>query len=189
MATRRKSAVVRRAFVVAVSVALLLAGCSVLEDDRLGSGPHMTFPEAEAIFYLAVRDEALDAEVLWSGVHHDIKAETSRSEFIDCVYARAGRTGPVAPVSAQSDEFEASISNVAMYGGEVTSTNVLVRDGNTYSVADRRDYRGIISLDVRVEGPQDTLITTVLLGLDVVDPHLPGGGGNDFVGWTFLGPM
>jgi hypothetical protein len=177
--------VLRRVFVGVVSVALLLAGCSVLEDDRLGSGPHMKPPEAVAIFYLAVRDEALDAEVLWSGVHDEIKAETSRSEFIDCVYARAGRTGPPAPASAQNDEFEASIANVAMYGGEVASTNVLVRDGNTYSVTDRRDDRSITAFDVRVEGPQGTSVTTVLLAPAADDPHLPGGGGYDFVGGGF----
>lgn len=132
-----------------------------------------------------MRDEALDADVLWSGVHDDIKAETSRSEFSDCVYARADRTGPAAPASAENDEFEASIANVARHGGEVASTNVLVRDGNTYSVTDRRDDRSIISLDVRVEGAQDTSVTTVLLAPGLVDPHLPGGGGYDFVGGGF----
>lgn len=164
---------VRRVLVAVLAVALL-AGCSILEDDRLGSGPHMTFPESSAIFYLAVRDEALDAEVLWSHVHDDIKAETSRSEFVECVYASADRTG-AASTLPESDEYEPEIGNVAMHGGEVTSTNVLVRDQITYSVADRRDDRGILSVDVRVEGPQDTSITTVLLSPDFEDPHDPGG--------------
>ncbi len=174
-ARKRNVCVVRRGFVAVVSVALLFAGCGVLGDDRLGSGPHMESPEADAINYLAVRDEALDAEVLWTGIHDDVKAETSRSQFIDCVYARADRAGPAAPASAHPETLEhpgqPSIADVASYGGEVAHTNVLVRDRITYSVADRRDDRGIISVDVRVEGPQDTSVTTVLLGFGGDDPH------------------
>jgi hypothetical protein len=161
---------------VVLAVALLLAGCTILEEP-----PTLRFPEADAIGYVAVRDEALDAEVLWSGVHGDIKAETSRSEFVDCVYANAYRTGPAAAASAV-DGLEASIIGVATYGGEVPSDNVLVRDGITYSVADRRDDGPIMSVDVRVEGPEDTSVTTVLLALDVDDPHDPNGGPLDWVG-------
>lgn len=151
-------------------MALLSAGCNVV-----GDAPLMFPPEADAIWYLVVRDEALDAEVLWTGVHDDIKAETSRSDFVDCVYARANRTGPAAPASAEHDEFEPSIGNVAMQEGEVTANNVLVRDGITYSIADHRDDRGITSVDVRAEGPQDTSVTTVMLALDYEDAHGPGG--------------
>ena len=167
IATKR---MVYRALAAVVSVALLLAGCSVFEDDRLGSGPHMFFPEATAIFYVAVQDEALDANVLWNELHDDIRAETSRSAFVDCVYARADRTGPASTLP-ESDEYEPDILNVAMHGGEVPSTNVLVRGENTYSIADRRDDRGIIAFDVQVEGPQDTSVTTVLLSPAVDDRH------------------
>jgi hypothetical protein len=164
----------RPTFAVVIAVALLLAGCSILEDDRLGSGPHLLYPESSAISYLAVRDEGLDAEVLWNHVHDDIKAATSRSEFIECAYAGAGRTGP-ASVLPESDEYEPEIGNVAMQGGEVTSTNVLVRGEVTYSVVDRRENRGILSVDVQVEGPESTSVTTVLLSPAFEDPHDPGG--------------
>ena len=164
---------VRQVFV-ALAVALLLVGCIWSEP------PTLSFPEADAIGYLAVRDEALDAEVLWNGVHDDIKAETSRSEFIDCVYANADRTGPAAPASAVA-ELEPSLIGVATYGGEVPSDNVLIRDGITYSVADRREDRGIISVDVRVEGPDDTSTTTVLLAPQV-DLDDPVGGSPYWVG-------
>lgn len=167
--------VVGRGFAVVISVAMLLAGCSALEDDRLGAGPGMGPPEADAIFYLAVRDEALDAEVLWTAVHEDIQAATSRSEFVDCEYVRAGVVGPSAPVSEQERPLEhpdqPRVSDAAMDGAVVTSTNVLDRDGIIYSVADRRDDRGVVSVDVRVESALGTEVTTVQLGFGVDDPH------------------
>ncbi len=146
--------------------------------------------EGLAITYIAVRDgpfaEPVDAEALWSEVHDDIKAQTSRSEFIDCFFAEADRTAPdTAPDEFEPSLFERGVPNLferAMYGGEVTSNGVLVRDGNTYSVADRRDDRGIIAVDVRVEGPQDTSVTTVLLSPRVFDPSDPGSGPQDWIG-------
>lgn len=174
---------------VALSVALLLAGCLLGEEP-----PGLSFPEADAIGYLAVRDEALDAEVLWNGVDYDIRAETSRSEFIDCVYASTGRTGPAAPASAVA-ELEPSIIGVATYGGEVPSDNVLVRNGITYSVTDRLDDRGIISIDVRADGPEDTSVTAVLLAPGVDDPHWsdprysPDGGSGEGGGFVVVGTV
>jgi hypothetical protein len=157
------------------SVALLSVGCGAFEDDRLGAGPFMTPPEADAIFYLAVRNEVLDAEVLWTAVHDDIRAATSRSQFIDCEYARAGVAGPTAPVSEQERPLEhpgePRVGDVAANGAKVTSTNVLERDGITYSIVDRRDEHGVVSIDVQVEGDGETDVTTVQLSYGEDDPH------------------
>lgn len=88
---------------------------------------------------------------------------------------RAGVAGPSAPVSEQERSLERPdeprVNDVAMNGAEVRSTNVLDRDGITYSVADRRDDRGVVSVDVRVESALGTEVTTVQLGFGIDDPH------------------
>lgn len=170
-------AVARRLLATIVSVALLLTGCIVADQ----AGPFLTFPEGEAISYVVVRDEALDAEVLWSSVHDDIKAETSRAEFFECTLAKADAAPPA---RALPDELERSLVGLATYGGDVPDDNVLVRDATTYSASDHRTERGIISVDVEVEGPQRTSVTTVLLAAEPEDPST--GGGHDWIG---AGPL
>ena len=157
---------------VALAGALLLVGCLV-EDPPAAFGP-----EFDAVAFIAVRDgqfaEPLDAEALLSAVHPDITAQTSRSKFIDCFFASADRPPPPEPFPTDA-EISRDLWSVALHRGKVPSDNVLTKDGDTYSVVDRRDDRGITSLDVRVEGPQGASITTVLLTSDVEDPHDPGG--------------
>lgn len=109
---------------VAPAVAVLLAGCTLRQEP-----PTLSLPEAVAIENVAVRDEALDAEVLWNGVHDDVQAETSRSEFLECVHARADRTGPATRASAV-DELEPSLIGVATYGGEVLRTTSWFETGS-----------------------------------------------------------
>lgn len=163
-------AVSHRVFAGVVSLALLSAGCLV------GSDPGITYPEGDAIAIVALRDgpvaEELDAKVLWSVVHPDIRAQTSRSEFIDCFFASADRPEPAEPASAEV-ELSRDLWGVGFYRGEIPSDNVLVKDGNTYSVVNGRDDRRIAALDVRVEGPQDTSVTTVLLSEGAADGDGP----------------
>lgn len=162
---RRVGWVVIGVIVWVVAASLLLAGCA--------EEPFLRGPEGAAITFVAVRGEALDAEVLWTGVHPEIQTQTSRSDFVDCSYGRAGQSGPTAPASAVP-ELEPSIFGVALYGGEVPSDNVLVRGDIRYSIGARtEDSSGIISVDVRTEGPSGTSMTTVLLTERVEDPHEP----------------
>lgn len=138
--------------------------------------PGISFPEGDAIAYIALRDgpyaEELDAEVLWTVVHPDIRAQTSRSEFFDCFFAQADRPFPPYPASA-IDELESSLGGVAFYRGELPSDNVLVKDGNTYSATERRNDRRIAVVEVRVERPQDTSVVTVLLSEGATDGDGP----------------
>lgn len=148
----------------ALGMAWFLLGHLFFYEDE----PGLRDREGEAITWVAARDLG-DAEALWRAVHHDIRAETSRSEFVGCVGGTADRTAP----DPEGGEFEPGILDMAMEQAEVPSDNVLVLEGTTYSIAGRRDDTGIVAVEVIVERGEETSSTTVLFTDSFEDPHWP----------------
>jgi hypothetical protein len=142
----------RRLIVLAIPVALLLAGCSYFDEAEVFG------QEGQAVIYVLFVDQ-LQADEMWIDLHPDVKAETSRDAYVQCALADVDGVQPPRRDGSEGAPWE-----------DNPSDNVVIADGVRYSASETRVEGSFTYVDVRVEGVDERTVTVVFQDAPQVGP-------------------